>query len=72
MTATTTTIHRSAFGTLAEALAYVQGLVDNGTGGSTVQILVGSSDWPDPPRRYRVTLSVQAAGAPAPLGLMLP
>lgn len=72
MTATTTTIHRSAFGTLAQALTYVQELVDNGTGGATIQILAGSSDWPDPPRRYRVTLSIQSAGAPAPLGLMLP
>lgn len=68
----TTTIHRSAFGTLAQALAYVQELADNGTGGSTVQILVGSSDWPDPARRYRVTLSVESEGAGAPLGLMLP
>lgn len=69
----TTTIHRSAFGTLAEAVAYVQKLADNGTGGATVQILVGSSDWPDPGRRYRVTLSVESEGAGTPrLGLMLP
>jgi len=57
-TETTTTVHRAAFSSLDEALAFVRDRVD-GVGGSTVQLLVGSSAWPDPARRFRVTVSVE-------------
>jgi len=55
---TTTTVHRAAFPSLDEALAFVRDRVD-AVGGSTVQLLVGSSSWPDPARRFRVAVSVQ-------------
>jgi len=55
---TTTTVHRAAFPSLDEALTFVRDRVD-GVGGSTVQLLVGSSAWPDPARRFRVTVSVE-------------
>lgn len=62
---TTTIIHRQAFGTLDDALAYVRNQVgDGGIGGASVQIMVGSSGWPDPTRRYRVTVTVDLDTVP--------
>jgi hypothetical protein len=57
MNSATTTIHRAAFSTLGEALAFAQGEVD-GTCGGSIQILVGSTRWPDPKRRFRVTVAM--------------
>ena len=54
---TTTTIHRGAFPTLDEAFEFIRDRV-GGVGGTTVQIMVGSSKWPDPSRRFRATVAV--------------
>jgi hypothetical protein len=63
MTPTTTTILRDAFPTPEAALAFARTALEQAaSGGVTVQILAGSSAWPDKSRRYRVTATVEAAG----------
>jgi hypothetical protein len=56
-----TIVRRGAFGSIDDALAFVRGELHNsGIGGATVQIMAGSSRWPDPGRRYRVAVSRDA------------
>lgn len=57
---TKTVTSRDAFPTPDAALDYARAALDRaGEGGVTVQILAGSSHWPDPARRYRVVASYQ-------------
>ncbi len=54
-----TDIRRDAFPTIDQALECARAALDQAaTGGVTVQIQGGSSRWPDPATRFRVTTSV--------------
>ena len=57
----TTTITREAFATLTAALDAVQ-TAANQAGAVRVELLIGSSRWPDPPRRFRVIATVDSDG----------
>lgn len=59
----TTTVTREAFSTLTAALDCVRTAADRaGTSGVKVELLVGSSQWPDPARRFRVVTTVDSDG----------
>lgn len=59
----TTTITREAFSTLTAAMDCVYTAANRAsTGGVKVELLVGSSQWPDPARRFRVVTTVDSDG----------